>query len=118
VLLSFQRRFAEDSPGAVLDGRDIGTVIAPEAPAKLFVVARPEVRAERRWKQLMGQGEVVELQAVLDDIRKRDARDSGRSDAPLVAAADARLLDTSEMTIDDAFREARRLVELACGRQG
>lgn len=111
ALLDFQRAFAAQASGAVLDGRDIGTVIAPEAKAKLFVTARPEVRAERRWKQLNGQGEPVDLDEVLADIRKRDERDSGRAAAPLVQAADAGLLDTSEMSIDTAFREALRLVE-------
>ncbi len=118
ALLQVQRAFAARPGGAVLDGRDIGTVIAPTAAAKLFVTASPQVRADRRWRQLSGQGETVSAEAVLADILKRDARDSGRADAPLVQADDARLLDTSDMTIDHAFREARRLVELARGRQG
>jgi cytidylate kinase len=100
----------------VLDGRDIGTVIAPHAPAKLFVTASPDVRATRRWKQLAGQGETVSFEDVMADIARRDARDSGRADAPLVRAADAALLDTSKMTIEHAFAEARRLVEQALGR--
>jgi cytidylate kinase len=100
----------------VLDGRDIGTVIAPEAAAKLFVTARPEVRAERRWKQLKGQGEDIVLDAVLADIRRRDARDAGRAAAPLVQAADAVLLDTSEMDIPTAADAARRVVEAARAR--
>ena len=98
ALLTLQRDFAAQPGGAVLDGRDMGTVIAPQAPAKLFVTARPEVRAERRWKQLIGQGEAVSLADVLADIRVRDARDAGREAAPLAQAADAVLLDTSEMT--------------------
>jgi cytidylate kinase len=97
----------------VLDGRDIGTVIAPDAPAKLFVTASPQVRAERRWRQLRGQGEVVEYEVVLADIRLRDERDSGRAAAPLVRAPDAVLLDTTEMTIDEAADAARRIVEAA-----
>ena len=116
ALLDFQRQFAAQDGGAVLDGRDIGTVIAPDAPAKLFVTASPQVRAHRRWKQLTGQGETVSLQDVLADIARRDARDSGRSTAPLVRASDAALLDTSEMTIEHAVAEARRLVERALGR--
>ncbi len=116
ALLDFQRRFAAQAGGAVLDGRDIGTVIAPDSPAKLFVTASPQVRATRRWKQLTGQGETVSFEDVMADIARRDARDSGRADAPLVQAADAALLDTSEMTIEHAFREARRLVEQALGR--
>jgi cytidylate kinase len=113
ALFDFQRRFADDPRGAVIDGRDIGTVIAPDAPAKLFVTARPEVRAERRWRQLIGQGETVTLDAVLADIRQRDERDSARATAPLVRALDATLLDTSEMTIDEAADAARRIVEAA-----
>jgi cytidylate kinase len=115
ALLDFQRAFAAQASGAVLDGRDIGTVIAPHATAKLFVTARPEVRAERRWKQLSGQGETVSFEDVLADIRLRDSRDSGRAAAPLAQAHDAALLETSEMTIDTAFREALRLVEQARG---
>jgi CMP/dCMP kinase len=113
ALLDFQRRFAAQAGGAVLDGRDIGTVIAPDADAKLFVTARPEVRAERRWRQLCAQGEAVTLEEVLADIRLRDARDSGREAAPLARAADAVLLDTSEMDISTSVEAARRLVEAA-----
>ena len=116
ALLAFQQRFAAQPGGAVLDGRDIGTVIAPHAPAKLFVTAAPEVRAERRWKQLVGQGEAVSLEEVLADIRLRDARDSGRASAPLVQAPDAVLLDTSEMDISQSVEAARRIVEAARGR--
>jgi cytidylate kinase len=113
ALLDFQRAFAAQAGGAVIDGRDIGTVIAPEAPAKLFVTATPEVRAERRWKQLTGQGETVSLEDVLADIRLRDERDSGRASAPLVRAADAVLLDTSDKTISQAADAARRIIEAA-----
>jgi cytidylate kinase len=91
-------------------------VIVPDAPAKLFVTASPEVRAERRWKQLTANGEQVSLAEVLADIRVRDARDSGRDAAPLKAAPDAVLLDTSEMTIDIATDAARRIVEAARAR--
>jgi len=117
ALLDFQRAFAARPGGAVLDGRDIGTVIAPDAPAKLFVTARPEVRADRRWKQLAAQGEAVTYEEVLADIRTRDARDSGREAAPLKPAPDAVLLDTSEMTIDEAADAARRIVEAARARR-
>jgi cytidylate kinase len=116
ALLKFQRDFAARPGGAVLDGRDIGTVIAPHATAKLFVTARPEVRAERRWRQLLAQGEKAPLEAVLEDIRVRDQRDSGRSDAPLVQAPDAVLLDTSDLTIYEAADAARRIVETARAR--
>ena len=113
ALLDFQRAFAARPEGAVLDGRDIGTVIAPRAPAKLFVTASPDVRAERRWRQLLGQGERLPIEAVLEDIRVRDQRDMGRAAAPLVRAPDAVLLDTSEMSIDEAADAARRIVEQA-----
>ena len=116
ALLAFQRGFAGQPGGAVLDGRDIGTVIAPDAPAKLYVTASPEVRAERRWKQLTAGGETVALADVLADIKVRDARDSGREAAPLRPAPDAALLDTSEMTIEQAADAARRIVEAARAR--
>jgi len=113
ALMEFQRTFAEQEGGAVLDGRDIGTVIAPDAPAKLFVTAAPEVRANRRWRQLTAQGESVAFEDVLADIRIRDERDGGRSSAPMRPADDAVLLDTSEMTIEQAADAARRIVEAA-----
>ena len=95
ALLEFQRTFARQEGGAVLDGRDIGTVIAPDAQSKLFVTATPEVRAHRRWAQLKDQGEAVAYEDVLEDIRRRDARDGGRDAAPMRPAPDAVLLDTS-----------------------
>jgi cytidylate kinase len=116
ALLEFQRTFAGQEGGAVLDGRDIGTVIAPAAPAKLYVTASPEVRAERRRKQLLAQGETVSPAEVLDDIARRDARDGGRDTAPMKPAPDAVLLDTSEMTIEQAADAARRIVEAARAR--
>ncbi|MCA0356899.1 MAG: (d)CMP kinase [Proteobacteria bacterium] len=116
ALLDLQQAFAAREPGSVIDGRDIGTVIAPHAPAKLYVTARPEVRAARRWKQLVSQGEEVAFEDILADIHKRDARDGGRKDAPMTQAADAVLLDTSEMTIEQAFDAARRIVEDARAR--
>ena len=116
ALIEFQRRFARTEPGAVLDGRDIGTVIAPEAPAKLYVTAAPELRAERRFRQLLGQGEAVTYDDILADIRKRDARDGGRAEAPMRQADDAVLLDTSKMTIEQATDAARRIVEAARAR--
>jgi cytidylate kinase len=97
----------------VLDGRDIGTVICPDADVKIFVTALPEERARRRFRELAGRGETVTLDDVLADIRKRDARDSGRSTAPLAAAADARLLDTTSLDIEQAFRAAVGFVEAA-----
>jgi CMP/dCMP kinase len=116
ALLDFQRTFAAQRPGAVVDGRDIGSVIAPWAPAKLFVTAAPEVRAGRRWRQLEGQGQSVAYDDILADILKRDERDSARAASPLVMAPDAVLLDTTEMTIDQAADAARRIVETARGR--
>ena len=116
ALLALQREFAAQPGGAVLDGRDIGTVIAPDAPAKLFVTASPEVRAERRHKQHLERGDGVTLQAVLDDIRKRDERDAGRGAAPMIQAPDAVLLDTSDWGISRAVDAARRIVEAARAR--
>ncbi|WP_374345864.1 (d)CMP kinase [Phenylobacterium sp.] len=116
ALREMQQDFARRPDGAVIDGRDIGTVIAPEAPAKLYVTARPEVRAERRFKQLRGQGEAVTFEDILEDIRKRDERDGGRADSPMIQAPDAVLLDTSEMTIEQTTDAARRIVEAARAR--
>jgi len=113
ALFDLQRDFAARPSGAVLDGRDIGTVIAPGAPAKLYVVARPEVRARRRWLQTSGRGERRTEAEILDDLIRRDARDAGRADAPMTQAPDAVLLDTSEMSISQAFDEALRHVEQA-----
>ena len=118
ALLAFQRAFASQPGGAVLDGRDIGTVIAPEAQAKLFVTATPQVRATRRWKQLTGRGEVIAFADMLADIVRRDERDAGRGAAPMVQAQDAVLLDTTDMDIETAFDAARRIVEAARVRNG
>ncbi|MGQ3672179.1 (d)CMP kinase [Xanthobacter sp. TB0136] len=111
ALLDLQQRFAAQERGAVLDGRDIGTVICPSADAKLFVTATPEVRAERRFRELQGRGEITSFEAVLEDIRKRDARDSGRSAAPLTQAGDATTLDTTALGIEEAFAAALAVVE-------
>ena len=116
ALLAFQRAFARQDSGAVLDGRDIGTVICPDAPAKLYVTATSEVRAQRRWNQLKGQGEAVAYDDVLADIRRRDDRDGGRETAPMRPAADAALLDTTEMSIEQVADAARRIVEAARAR--
>jgi cytidylate kinase len=113
VLLERQRAFAMQAGGAVLDGRDIGTVIAPGAQAKLFVTASPDVRAARRHRELAASGDRRDLATVLADILARDARDSGRSAAPLLRAADAALLDTSEMDIAQGVQRAILLVEQA-----
>jgi cytidylate kinase len=117
-LLDVQRAFAAQPGGAVLDGRDIGTVIAPDARAKLFVTASPLVRAQRRHTELVRSGDTRDLATVLADIEARDARDLGRSTAPLVRAADAALLDTTELAIDAAVQRAIALVELAMSPDG
>jgi len=106
ALVDFQRAFARRAGGAVLDGRDIGTVICPDAEVKLYVTASDEIRAERRLKELQGSGFDTDYATVLADIRSRDARDASRVDAPMVAAADAILLDTSRMTIAEAVARA------------
>jgi cytidylate kinase len=116
ALLDFQRRFAANDGGAVLDGRDIGTVICPDADVKLFVVADNETRARRRHKELVGRGEDVTLEQVLDDLRIRDARDAGRDDAPMRKAEDAHLLDTTELAIDAAVDKAAQIIEQALHR--
>ena len=117
ALVSFQRQFAADPPGAVLDGRDIGTVICPYAEAKIFVVAAPEVRARRRALEIAGRGEPVDEAAVLEDIKKRDERDRNRAAAPLKAAPDAQVLDTSELDIEGAVRAAIAIVETIRARR-
>ena len=118
ALLRLQQDFAAQAGGAVLDGRDIGTVIAPGAPAKLFVTATPEVRATRRWKQLTARGDDIAFEDMLADIQRRDERDAGRGAAPMVQAQDAALLDTTDMGIEAAFDAARRIVEAARARHG
>jgi cytidylate kinase len=106
ALLEFQRSFAGQKPGAVLDGRDIGTVVCPKANVKLFITASPEVRAKRRQAELQASGADVTFETVLQDIRQRDERDKNRSVAPLVPAADAIVIDTSEMTAEEAISAA------------
>ncbi len=118
ALLDFQHEFVANPPGgkgSVLDGRDIGTVVCPDAPAKLFITASAEVRAERRVKELRGAGQDVSLDTVLADMRARDERDSQRAVAPLVAAPDAFLLDTSSLDANQAFEAA---CEVLRGRIG
>jgi cytidylate kinase len=111
ALLERQQHFAEQAGGAVLDGRDIGTVVAPQATVKLFVSASPEVRAQRRLKELEGRGMHTHFEEVLADIRARDDRDSGRTAAPLCAAPDAIQLDTSELDVEGAVAAAIRIAE-------
>lgn len=111
ALVEFQRKFAARDGGAVLDGRDIGTVICPDAEVKLFVTASPEVRAERRYLELSKKDAAVTRAQVLEDVKARDARDAGRDTAPMKAAEDAVLIDTSEMRIEDAVAAAVAEVE-------
>lgn len=111
ALIDFQRSFAKRKGGAVLDGRDIGTVICPNAEAKLFVTASPECRADRRFKELQGKGMDVDAAQVLADVIERDKRDSERATAPLIAAADAQQIDTSDLSIDEAVSAAIAYVQ-------
>jgi cytidylate kinase len=111
ALLQMQRSFANRDGGAVLDGRDIGTVICPNATVKIFVTASPETRANRRALELKRRGEKVDFAAVLEDIRKRDERDSARSSAPLIAAKDAMHLDTTLLDVEAAVKAAIAIVE-------
>jgi cytidylate kinase len=113
ALLAFQRQFGRTPPGAVLDGRDIGTVIFPDAEVKIFVTASPEARARRRTAELQAAGGSINEADILADIRRRDERDTQRAAAPLKPAADAHLLDTTHLDIDAAFRAAIDIVEAA-----
>ena len=116
ALYERQRAFALQPGGAVLDGRDIGTVIAPEAGVKLFVTASTPARAQRRWKEMTQRGEQVTLEEIERDLRERDARDAGRSNAPLMAAQDAVQLNTSALDRDAAVAEAIRIVNELTGQ--
>ncbi|MCY0092992.1 (d)CMP kinase [Hoeflea ulvae] len=116
ALVEAQRAFAATAPGAVLDGRDIGTVVCPQALIKFYVTASPEVRARRRHDEIRASGASSDLEGILADIVKRDARDSERADSPLRPAADAHLLDTTKMSIETAFEAARILVDAALER--
>ncbi len=111
ALLDYQRKIANTRPGAVLDGRDIGTVVCPDADVKLFVTASAEIRAKRRFNELTLKGEIVNFEAVLADLRERDARDQGRSTAPLAKAQDAHLLDTSKLDIEAALVTAYQVID-------
>ncbi|HVY19252.1 MAG TPA: (d)CMP kinase [Bauldia sp.] len=113
ALLKFQRDFANQTGGAVLDGRDIGTVIAPNADVKIYVTASPEVRARRRTDELLNKGRNVRYRTILSEIKERDERDAGRRTAPLAQAPDAFLLDTSHMNPEQAFQAAIAIVEKA-----
>ena len=111
ALLDLQRAFAHQAKGAVLDGRDIGTVVCPDADVKLWVDASVEARATRRWKELTSKGETLSLDDMIAQLKERDERDRNRSDAPMIAAADSVLIDTTDLTIDAAVDKARAAVE-------
>lgn len=111
ALVMFQRSFAARAGGAVLDGRDIGTVICPDADAKLFVTASAECRAERRFQELTAKGMDVVFDTVLADVKERDARDRSRAASPLLPAKDAMMLDTSDLTVPEAIAHAIALIE-------
>jgi CMP/dCMP kinase len=113
ALVELQRQFAGAPPGAVLDGRDIGTVVCPEADVKLYVTASAEVRARRRLAEIEGNHGSADYATILADIERRDERDTSRADSPLRPAADAHLLDTSEMDIEAAFLAARAIIDAA-----
>lgn len=116
ALLKLQKDFAQRPEGAVLDGRDIGTVVCPEADVKLWIDADITIRAKRRWQELQAQGENLSVNEMLAQLRERDARDRSRSLAPMQRAADARLIDTSDLTIDAAVDKAVAIIEAATGR--
>ncbi|MBN9075903.1 MAG: cytidylate kinase [Rhizobiales bacterium 65-79] len=117
ALVEKQREFAQTPPGAVLDGRDIGTVVCPEAQVKLYVTASAEIRAARRTDEIVANGGTADSAAILEDIRRRDERDMGRTDSPLMPAIDAHLLDTSEMDIEAAFQAAKAYIDEALAKR-
>ncbi|NTF34414.1 (d)CMP kinase [Rhizobium skierniewicense] len=116
ALVEAQRAFAITEPGTVLDGRDIGTVVCPDAQVKLYVTASPEVRARRRYDEIVSAGAEADFDTVFSDVKKRDERDMGRSDSPLKPAQDAHLLDTSKMGIEAAFQAAKSIIDAALKR--
>lgn len=117
ALLEKQQAFARQAKGAVLDGRDIGTVVCPDADVKLWIDAGVEVRAARRWKELQAKGDTLSLSDMIAQLRERDDRDKSRKDAPMVAAADAVLIDTTHLSIDAAVDKARIAVEAVLARR-
>jgi cytidylate kinase len=118
AMLAYQRAFARRPGGAVIDGRDIGTVVCPDADVKLYVTASTEVRAERRYREKLGRGEPAVLEMVLEDIRRRDERDAERNVSPMRPAADAFLLDTSNLDIEAAFDTAVGVILRKTGQRG
>ena len=110
-LLKFQRDFASKPGGAVLDGRDIGTVICPNADIKFFITASPDIRAQRRYKELLGLGHSISFENVLREIQERDERDSNRKQSPMVPAVDAIKIDTSDMTINEVYESVSKIID-------
>ena len=117
ALLEKQRAFASQSGGAILDGRDIGTVVCPNADVKIWVDAEVEIRATRRWKELIAKGDTLSLDDMIEQLKERDNRDKTRQDAPMIAAADAVLIDTTHLSIDAAVDKARDAVEAVLARK-
>jgi cytidylate kinase len=116
ALVEAQRTFSRKMPGTVLDGRDIGTVVCPDAPLKFYVTASPEVRARRRYDEVVANGVTADYAAIFEDVKRRDERDMGRTDSPLKPAEDALLLDTSEMSIEAAFQAAKTIIDAELSR--
>ena len=111
TLVDMQKAFAKQSKGAVLDGRDIGTVVCPDADVKLYIIAAAEVRAERRYNEMVGKGEKADYNAILADLKRRDERDMKRAESPLKPAKDAHLLDTTKLSIEGAFAAACAIID-------
>ncbi|MBO9096581.1 MULTISPECIES: (d)CMP kinase [unclassified Rhizobium] len=116
ALVEAQRQFSRMLPGTVIDGRDIGTVVCPEAPVKFYVTASADIRARRRFDEIVANGVTADYEAIFEDVKRRDERDMGRADSPLRPAADAHLLDTSEMSIEAAFQAAKTIIDAALNR--
>ncbi|AVA19767.1 MULTISPECIES: (d)CMP kinase [unclassified Rhizobium] len=116
ALVEAQRAFSRREPGTVLDGRDIGTVVCPDAPVKIYVTASAEVRAKRRYDEIVNAGGSADYAAIFEDVKRRDERDMGRADSPLRPAEDAHLLDTSEMSIEAAFQAAKSIIDAGLSR--
>lgn len=117
ALVEAQRSFSKRLPGTVLDGRDIGTVVCPDAPVKFYITASTAVRARRRFDEIVAGGAPADYDTIFADVKKRDERDMGRDDSPLKPADDAHLLDTSEMSIEAAFRAARDIIDAALKKE-
>ena len=118
TLVAVQRQFAEQTNGAVLDGRDIGTVVCPDASVKLYIIASPEARAERRYREILSKGETEDYNKILADLIQRDERDMNRKQSPLKPAPDAHLLDTTKLSIEGAFKAACAVVDTVLAQRG